>query len=47
MTSVERGGGEVFKFVTCLHTLLFLYSRSVVLFGGGGGGGGGVGVWTS
>ena len=32
MTSVERGGGEVLKFVTCLHTLLFLSSRSIVHF---------------
>ena len=26
MTSVGRGGGEVLKFVTCLHILLFLNS---------------------
>ena len=30
MTSVERRSGEILKFVTCLHILLFLNSRFIV-----------------
>ena len=30
MTSVGRGNGEVLKFATCLHILLFLNGRYVV-----------------
>ena len=50
MTSTQKGGEEVLKFVVCLQVLLFLNNRSIVLFcksgvsageeGGGGGGGG-------
>ena len=29
MTSVGRAGGEILRFVTCLHILLFLNSRSI------------------
>ena len=36
MTSVERGSGEILKFVTCLHIVLFLKSRSIVHFCGWG-----------
>ena len=32
MTSIGRVGEEVLKFVTCLHILLFLNSRSTVHF---------------
>ena len=34
--SVGRGGGEVLKFITCLHILLFLNSRSIDHFFGWG-----------
>ena len=44
MTSVGRGDGEVLKFVTCLHILLFLNSRSIVHFCGWGCVGGEEGV---
>ena len=37
MTSEGRRGGEILKFVTCLHILLFLGSRSIVHFADGGG----------
>ena len=30
MTSVGRGGGNVLKFVTCLHILLFSNRRSII-----------------
>ena len=33
MTSVGRGGGELLRFVTCLHILLFLDSRSILRIG--------------
>ena len=36
MTSLGRGGEEVLKFVTCLHILLFLNSKSIVNFCGWG-----------
>ena len=35
MTSTQKGGGEVLKFVTCLWILLFLSNRSIVHFCGG------------
>ena len=33
MTSVGRGDGELLRFVTCLHILLFLNSRSILRMG--------------
>ena len=44
MTSTQKGGGGVLKFVTCLWILLFLNNRSIVHFYGCWGGGGEVGV---
>ena len=35
MTSVGRGNGEVLKFATCLHILLFLNGRYVVYLADG------------
>ena len=32
MTSTQKGGEEVLKFVVCLQVLLFLNNRSIVLF---------------
>ena len=32
MMPIGRGGGEALKFVTCLHILLFLNSRSIANF---------------
>ena len=37
MMSTRKGGGGVFKFVTCLRILLFLNNRSIVHFADGGG----------
>ena len=39
MTSTQKGGGGVLKFVTCLWILLFLNNRSIVHFYGCWGGG--------
>ena len=34
MRSVSKGSWEVLKFVTCLHVLLFINSKSIVHFCG-------------
>ena len=34
MTSTQKGGGEVLKFVTCLRILLFLNNKSIAHFCG-------------
>ena len=45
MTSTQKRGGGVLKFVTCLQVLLFLdFFFFFFPLGGGGGGGGGLGV---
>ena len=40
MMSMQRRGGEVLKFVTCLRILLFSYNTSIAHFCRWGGGGG-------
>ena len=45
MMSLGRGGGEVLKFVTCLHIVWFLNSRFIVYFCGWGYMGRWVGGW--